>query len=55
VAFYFLQDFVGGAYVFVFDVKNRVNEMLIFEGAKAVLARTGEERGVSEGCLAVEI
>ena len=56
VAFYFLENFVRSAFVFVLDINDRVNEMLVFKGTKPVFpTNTREDRGVPEGCLAVEI
>src|SRR5450755_1929388 len=56
VAFHFFQNFVGAADVFVFDIDDRIDEMLVLERTKAILpAEPGEKSAVVKGGLAVEV
>ena len=56
VAFDFLQDFVGGAGLLVFDVEHRVDEVFTLQQAKAILpAKSGEDRAVIECGLSVKV
>src|SRR5277367_2249357 len=52
----FLQNLVGAAGVFVFDIQHGIDEMLLLQKAKTVLpAKTSKNRAVVERGLAVEI
>src|SRR6266403_3464161 len=56
MTFDFLQDLVGTADVFVLDIKNRVDEMLMLQQPEAILrAKPGKKSAVVEIGLAVEI
>ena len=56
VALDFLQNLIGAAGLFIFDIENGINEVLPLEQAKAVLpAKAGEDGAVMEGALAVEV
>ncbi len=56
VAFDLFQDLVGAAGVFVLDVEDGVDEMLVLEQAEAVLpAKASKDRAVVESGLAIEI
>ena len=56
VAFHFLENLVGAAGVFVFDIKDWIDEMFALEQAEAVLeSESGEDGAVVECGLAVEV
>ena len=54
--FAFFQDFVGPAFVFVFDVQDGINDVFPLERPEAILpADAGEDGAVAKGNLAIEI
>src|SRR5215472_2072413 len=56
MTFYFLENFVGATDVFVLDVEDWIDEVLMLEGTKSILKAYSSEHGaVVKGGLALEI
>ena len=52
----FFQNLVGAVLMFVFDIKDGINEVLLFERTHAILpAKACENRAVAKSSLSVEI
>ena len=56
VTFDFFQNFVGSAGLLVFDIEDRIDEVLTLQYPKAIFeAEAGKDGAVVEGCLTIEV